>query len=422
VPPSTDVAATEDERYLRRALRLAWRGQGRVEPNPMVGCVLVRNGRVIGEGYHRRFGGPHAEVEALRACRGSARGATAYVTLEPCCHYGKTPPCTEALIAAGIARVVAPVTDPNPAVAGRGFARLRAAGLRVDVGLLQAQALELNAPFFKLMRQRRPWVILKWAQSLDGKIATRTGDSRWITGPACRAHAHRTRGRVDAIMVGVGTVRRDDPLLTCRAVPPRRVATRIVLDTRLRTPPTARLVRTARRVPTWVFCGPDASEIQAARLEQAGCRVLRVPRTSRGLSLSAVLTLLGQHHMTNVLVEGGATLLGRFFDQRLFDELHVYIAPLLIGGSAALSPLHGAGVPRVGQALRLPNDFHLTRLADGYFCCARVPTPPPRRRAAHPLAQAPSYTRPDGTGPPANRISRGSDRPGRQRETPHARR
>jgi len=422
VPPSTDAPVTEDEQHLRRALRLARRGQGRVEPNPMVGCVLVRNGQVIGEGYHRRFGGPHAEVEALRACRASARGATAYVTLEPCCHHGKTPPCTEALIAAGIARVVAPVMDPNPAVAGRGFARLRAAGLHVDVGLLQAEALELNAPFFKLMRQRRPWVILKWAQSLDGKIATRTGDSRWITGPACRAHAHRTRGRVDAILVGVDTVLKDDPLLTCRAVLPRRVATRVVLDTHLRTPSTARLVRTARRVPTWVFCGPDACESRAARLEQAGCRVLRVPRTGHGLSLTAVLSLLGQHHMTNVLVEGGATLLGRFFDQHLFDELHVYIAPVLIGGTAALSPLHGTGVARVGQALRLPDDFRLTRLADGYFGCARVPTSPPRRRAAHPLARASSHTRPDATGPAADRLGRASDQRGPQRETPHAQR
>src|SRR5262245_29686131 len=200
-----------DTLFMRRALRLALRGQGGVEPNPLVGCVLVRAGRIIGEGWHAKFGGPHAEVRALKSCQSSPRGATAYVTLEPCCHHGKTPPCTDALLAAGVTRVVAAVRDPNPAVHGRGAETLRKAGIRVEFGLLAAEGADLIAPFAKLVKTSRPWVILKWAQSLDGVIATRTGDSKWISDEACRAHAHRTRGRVDGILVGVNTLLRDDP-------------------------------------------------------------------------------------------------------------------------------------------------------------------------------------------------------------------
>ncbi|MBU0608356.1 MAG: bifunctional diaminohydroxyphosphoribosylaminopyrimidine deaminase/5-amino-6-(5-phosphoribosylamino)uracil reductase RibD [Armatimonadetes bacterium] len=357
----------DDERHLRRALRLARRGQGRVEPNPMVGCVIVKHGRVIGEGYHRRFGGPHAEVEALRQCTTSPRGATVYVTLEPCCHYGKTPPCTDALLAAGIARVVAPVEDPNPPVAGRGLALLRKAGVRIDRGLLAGEAATLNAPFFKLVREHRPWVILKWAQSLDGKIATRTGDSKWITDEVCRAHAHRTRGRLDAILVGIGTVLTDDPLLTCRVGRPRRVATRVVLDSRLRTPLSSQLVRTARRVPTWVFHGRGAPARRARALEKAGCVLHAIPRSGDGLALPALLDVLGEHQITNVLVEGGGVLLGNFFDKELADEFHIYIAPLLIGGSQAPGPLHALGVSTVARALRLPGEPRVRRLGGGYF-------------------------------------------------------
>jgi diaminohydroxyphosphoribosylaminopyrimidine deaminase/5-amino-6-(5-phosphoribosylamino)uracil reductase len=363
----------DDEQQMRRALALAARGQGRVEPNPMVGCVITRGGRVIGAGYHHRFGGPHAEVEALRACDGSARGGTVYVTLEPCCYHGKTPPCTDALIAAGVARVVAPLADPNPRVAGRGFALLRKAGVRVDVGLLRDEAAELNAPFFKLVRRHRPWVILKWAQSLDGKIATRTGDSKWISDEVCRAHAHRTRGRVDAILVGIGTVLRDDPLLTCRVSRPKRVATRVVLDTHLRTPLRSKLVRTAGRIPTLMFCGKNAAARRARAFEQAGCVIQRVAQTRDGVSLPAVLDILGRRQMTNVLVEGGGALLGRFFDERLADELHAYIAPLLIGGRAAPGPLNGEGVATVARALRLPRNAQSGRLGTGYVLQTRLP-------------------------------------------------
>ncbi len=358
---------------MRRALLLAARGRGGVEPNPLVGCVIVRGQRMIGGGYHRCFGGPHAEIQALRSCASGARGATVYVTLEPCCHFGKTPPCTDALIAARVARVVAPLADPNPLVCGKGFAALRKAGIRVDVGLLAEQAAALNAPFFKLMRTGRPWVILKWAQSLDGKIATRSGDARWISDEAARRHAHRRRGLVDAILVGSGTVLRDDPLLTCRWGRARRVAKRIILDSRLRTPPNAQLVRTAGRIPTWIFHAPAPPLRRARRLERAGCVLRSVPATRNGLSLHAVLDTLGGENMTNVLVEGGGRLLGSFLDQRLGDELCVYLEPLLIGGATASGPWQGRGVARLADALRLPTAARLRRLGAGYLLKTHLP-------------------------------------------------
>jgi diaminohydroxyphosphoribosylaminopyrimidine deaminase/5-amino-6-(5-phosphoribosylamino)uracil reductase len=363
--------AANEAAFMQRALRLATRGQGYVEPNPMVGCVIVRRGEIIGEGYHRRFGGPHAEIEALRRCRSSPRGATVYVTLEPCCHFGKTPPCTEALIEAGVRRVVAALRDPTPQVAGRGARKLRAAGIRVETGLLARQAAELDAPFFKLMQHKRPWVILKWAQSLDGKIATRTGDAKWISDEPARAHAHRVRGRVDAILVGRKTVLADDPELTCRVGRMRRIATRIVLDAGLRTPTTARLVRGARSLPTWIIGATGAPQSRARALQAAGCVVHRVPRKGSQLSLPAILDLLGAHGMTNALVEGGGRLLGSFLDQRLADEFHIYVAPLLIGGIRAVSVLGGQGPATVREALRLPQQTSIRRLGSGWFIRVR---------------------------------------------------
>jgi len=334
-----------------RALELAARGRGAVEPNPMVGAVIVRGGRVIGEGWHRRFGGPHAEVEALRACGRSARGATCYVTLEPCCHFGKTPPCTDALIAAGIRRVVAAVRDPFPRVRGGGFRRLRAAGARVDVGLLRDAAAELNAPFFKLQRTGRPWVILKWAQSLDGQIATRRGDSKWITSTEARRASHALRGRVDAVVVGVGTVLADDPELTCRLVSAKRAAVRVVLDTHARTPMSSQLVRTARTSPTLIVTG-DAKSVRARRLSRAGCDLLGLPTRGGRVRLDRLLDELGRRFMTNVMVEGGGALLGAFVDEGLADEADVFVAPRLIGGRAAVGPLAGVGPAKMGD---LPN-------------------------------------------------------------------
>ncbi|HOW71425.1 MAG TPA: bifunctional diaminohydroxyphosphoribosylaminopyrimidine deaminase/5-amino-6-(5-phosphoribosylamino)uracil reductase RibD [Phycisphaerae bacterium] len=371
----------DDEQHMRRALALAARGQGSVEPNPMVGCVIVRGNRVVGEGYHRRFGGPHAEVHALRGAGRLAKGATAYVTLEPCCHFGKTPPCTQALIAAGISRVIVATPDPFPKVAGRGLRQLKAAGLEVAVGLGEADAVELNQPYLKLQRQGRPWVILKWAQSIDGKIATRSGDSQWISGERSRALAHRIRGRVDAVIVGVGTALADDPLLTCRHGRPRRTATRIVIDPQLRLPLRSRLVRTARTVPTMVVanqrsaCGPAAR-----RLARAGVEVLGVPATRSRLDLGCLLDELGRRRMTNVMVEGGGQTLGRFYDAGLADEAIIFVAPRLIGGATATAPLAGLG-PATMKDLHRPGRTTITRAGDDLIYTLRLG--PARRGAAH---------------------------------------
>jgi len=357
---------------MRAALRLAARGEGYVEPNPMVGCLVVRGGRVLAGGYHRRFGGPHAEVEALSRCGSAARGATIYVTLEPCCIFGKTPPCTDALITARVGEVVAAVNDPNPRIAGRGLRTLSAAGIRVRTGVCAKDARRLIAPFHKLTTTGRPWVILKWAQSLDGCIATRSGDSRWITDAAARRHAHSVRGRVDAILVGIGTVLTDDPSLTCRAVRPRRIATRVVLDSHLRLPLRSRLVRTAPRVPTIIFCGPDAGRLRRRALEAAGCEVLPISAGRAGLSLKAALQALGHRGLTNVLVEGGGTIASSFWDQQLVDECHVYVAPLLIGGQGAPRPLAGIGPASLKNAVRLPADATQRRLGSGWLIQARL--------------------------------------------------
>lgn len=369
-----------DEAWIRHALVLAGRGRGFVEPNPMVGCVLVRGGKRIGSGYHRRFGGPHAEVEALRHCAVNPHGATAYVTLEPCCHHGKTPPCTDALIAAGIQRVVAAITDPFSSVAGGGCAALRAAGVTVEVGLCAAEAAALNAPYLKRVSTGRPWIILKWAQSLDGRIATHRGDSRWISDEHCRQHAHRVRANMDGIIVGVGTVLSDDPLLTCRFVRPRRSATRIVLDTHLRTPLRSQLVRTAAATPTWIFCGRNASPARQQQLEKFGCRVTRVALHRGRVGVRAVLNACGQAGMTNVLVEGGSAVHGTFLDGGWADELHAYFAPLLLGGAGAPGAVGGQGVATVADAQRFASPPTWRRLGHGWLVQGRLQ---PRRAAQH---------------------------------------
>jgi diaminohydroxyphosphoribosylaminopyrimidine deaminase/5-amino-6-(5-phosphoribosylamino)uracil reductase len=356
-----------DGRFMAEALSLAWQGQGWVEPNPMVGCVLVRGGRIVGSGFHRRFGGPHAEVEAIRIAKGRAAGATAYVTLEPCCHFGKTPPCTDALIAAGVRRVVAAMRDPNPIVSGRGFKRLRAAGIRCDVGLLKALAAAQNAPFVTHHSQWRPYVILKWAQSIDGKIATRRGDSKWITSRASRVAAHELRGRVDAIVVGVNTVIGDDPGLTCRHVRRRRTAARIILDSRLRISRTAKVVRTARDAPTIIATARQSqSSAKAAVLRRAACEILPLPVNQRGIRLGPLLSALRDRGMTNVLVEGGGHVLGAFVEERLADEARIFVAPNLIGGEAAPSALRNIGPATMKE---LPSVEQVTTLHIGRELC-----------------------------------------------------
>lgn len=353
---AVEVLATllvlEEVRFMRRALELARRGEGWVEPNPMVGAVVVRDGVVVGEGWHERFGGPHAEVLALAQAGPLARGATLYVTLEPCCHWGKTPPCTEAILTAGISRVVAAMLDPFPEVSGRGLENLRQAGLSVEVGLLQAEAQELNAPYLKRVTRGRPWVIAKWAMSLDGKMATATGESKWISSEESRQLARQWRGQVDAVVVGIGTVLRDDPHLGAPPGSPRTPC-RVVLDTHLRIPLESQLVKTAGQSPVLIFHGPEASSRVREQLTQAGCACCAVPSVQHRLDLLAVLSELGRRNMTNVLVEGGGEVLGSFFDLGEVDELRVFIAPVLIGGRNAIAPLAGRGIERITQAWRL---------------------------------------------------------------------
>jgi diaminohydroxyphosphoribosylaminopyrimidine deaminase/5-amino-6-(5-phosphoribosylamino)uracil reductase len=340
-----------DSRWMRHALELAERGRGAVEPNPLVGAVIVRDGVMVGEGWHQRFGGPHAEVHALVAAGDAARGATLYVTLEPCCHHGKTPPCTDRVLQAGIGRVVAALHDPFPQVAGKGAELLRAAGVSVDFGVGEAEARRQNAPYLKVLATGRAYVHAKWAMTLDGKIATRTGDSRWISNDASRRRVHELRGRMDAIVVGIGTVRADDPHLTARPPGPR-VPTRIVLDSHGRIPLDTTLVRTARQTPTLVVttAAPDG---RVAELTGAGCEVLHVAAMDGRPGVDALLAELGRRRLTNILVEGGSAVLGSFLDAGAVDEVHVFIAPRLAGGTEARTPFAGRGVEKIAQAFQL---------------------------------------------------------------------
>ncbi len=359
-----------DHGWMARALRLARRGLYTTDPNPRVGCVLVDGGRVVGEGWHARAGEPHAEVHALRAAGERARGATAYVTLEPCSHHGRTPPCADALAEAGVARVVAAMTDPNPLVAGEGLERLRAVGIEVESGVLQAQAEALNPGFVSRMRRGRPWLRCKLAMSLDGRTAMASGESRWITGAAARADVQRLRARSSAILTGIGTVLADDPSLNVRlsadalyGVEPVRQPLRVVLDTRLQMPASARLL--GLEGETLVLTANQDVAARAA-LEAAGAEVVQVAARDGRLDLRAVLALLAQREINEVLVESGPTLAGALLGAGLIDELVVYMAPHVMGDAArGLFRLPGldrmadrialewADVRRVGTDLRL---------------------------------------------------------------------
>ncbi|MDR3635515.1 MAG: bifunctional diaminohydroxyphosphoribosylaminopyrimidine deaminase/5-amino-6-(5-phosphoribosylamino)uracil reductase RibD [Isosphaeraceae bacterium] len=350
-----------DLTWMRLALAEAARGRGFVEPNPMVGAALVRDGRLVGLGHHARFGGAHAEVEALRAAGALARGATLYVTLEPCCHFGKTPPCTEAVIAAGVARVVAAQRDPFPKVAGGGIARLREAGLVVEVGLDGEAAVRLNAPYFKRLLTGRPYVTAKWAMTLDGKTAAASGDSKWISSPRSRALVHESRGRMDGIVVGIGTALADDPELTARPAGPRRAA-RIVLDSAARLPREGKLARSARAVPVWVAVNARAPEERLEGLRELGCELL--PFEGSGpVPVGPLLDELGRRGLTNVLVEGGGRVLGTFLDAGAVDAVDVYVAPLLEGGSHPFTPARGVGRSLMSDALRV--ERHDVSVIDG---------------------------------------------------------
>jgi diaminohydroxyphosphoribosylaminopyrimidine deaminase / 5-amino-6-(5-phosphoribosylamino)uracil reductase len=342
-----------EEQLMRRALELAERGRGSVEPNPLVGAVAVREGRIVGEGWHERFGQAHAEVNALNRAGEAARGATCFVTLEPCCHSGKTPPCTDALIRAGVARVVAAMEDPFPQVAGQGATRLRAAGISITFGLCEKEARRQNAPYLKLLKTGRPYIHAKWAMTLDGKIATRSGDSKWISNEASRRIVHELRGRMDAIIIGIGTALADDPLLTARPPGPR-VALRVILDSQARLPVSSRLMQSAREVPTLLVVSSAVTENMLAPIRAAGCQVLQMPANAEGKAdLQSILAHLGQWHATNILVEGGAEVLGSFLDLGAIDETHVFVAPCLIGGAEAKTALAGRGREQIKEGMRM---------------------------------------------------------------------
>jgi diaminohydroxyphosphoribosylaminopyrimidine deaminase/5-amino-6-(5-phosphoribosylamino)uracil reductase len=324
-----------DHKHMGRALELAARGRYTTDPNPRVGCVLVRDGEVVGEGWHVRAGGPHAEIIALREAGDRAAGATAYVTLEPCCHHGRTPPCTEALIAAGVQRVVAAMQDPNPRVGGAGLEALQVAGIEVHLGVLEAEAERLNPGFVMRMRQGRPWVRCKLAMSLDGRTAMASGESRWITGEDARRDVHRWRALSSAIMTGVGTILADDPSLTVRLGEGEsgllRQPLRVILDTHLRTPPGARLLGMPGE--TLILTGvPDRQ--RESRLEGSGVSIITLPMDGDRLDLAAVMVHLGRLEINEVHLEAGATLSGALLAVGLVDELLIYLAPHLMGDAA----------------------------------------------------------------------------------------
>lgn len=359
---------SDDRAHMRRALRLAERGRGRVSPNPMVGAVLVRDGAVVGQGAHRRFGEAHAEAEALAAAGEAARGATLYVTLEPCAHHGHTPPCADAVVAAGVARAVCAVEDPDPRVAGRGLQQLRDAGIAVEVGLCREEAERQNAAFLKHRRTGRPLVLLKLGQSLDGRIATRTGASRWITSEAARRHAHRWRSFVDVIAVGAGTVLADDPRLSVRLVRGRDPRP-LVVDGRLRVSPQARIFGGERPI---LVTGASVPTERLRPFADRGVEVWALPDEGGRIHLDAVARAAGERQITSLLVEGGRTLAAAALRDRAVDEVMIYVAPLLIGdGTPSIGDL---GVDSLEQALRL-EEARTRRLGPDLLITAKVRYP-----------------------------------------------
>ncbi|OHB27376.1 MAG: riboflavin biosynthesis protein RibD [Desulfuromonadaceae bacterium GWC2_58_13] len=336
--------------YMDRALALARKGEGRTRPNPAVGAVIVAGAEVVGEGYHPEAGQPHAEIFALRQAGVLARGADLYVTLEPCSHQGRTGPCADAVIAAGIARVFVGVGDPNPQVGGRGIDRLRAAGIEVQVGIREAECRRLIAPFAKHVTTGLPLVTLKSAVTLDGKTATATGDSQWISGPASRLHVHRLRDRVDAILVGVGTVLHDDPQLTTRLPEGGRNPLRVVVDSRLRIPADARLLRDLDSAPTLIATTSRASSETVKRLGRQGVETLVLDGPNGRVDLPALLVQLGQRGVQHLLLEGGSGLNNAMLQSGLIDRMMVFVAPKLVGGSDGFGIFAGAGVLRLADA------------------------------------------------------------------------
>jgi diaminohydroxyphosphoribosylaminopyrimidine deaminase/5-amino-6-(5-phosphoribosylamino)uracil reductase len=353
-----------EEHYMKIALSLAKRGRGKVSPNPLVGAVLVKNGQIVGKGFHRRAGEPHAEVNALHDAGDKAEGADLYINLEPCCHYGKTPPCTDALIAHKIKRVFVGMVDPNPLVSGKGIKRLIKAGVQVTTGILEGEARKLNEVFTKYTTEKMPFVIMKVASTLDGKIATRDGDARWITGEKARTFVHQLRNEVDAILVGVGTVKRDDPQLTTRLPHGRgRDPHRIILDTHLTIPLSSKLLHLDSQARTIIATAQHASSGKARKLKGLAATILTVPTLRGRTNLKALLKKLGTRDITSVMVEGGRETITSFLEQGLVDKLYLFYAPKIIMGKEAVGITGGPGKALIQEAIRV-NDVTVRRMGD----------------------------------------------------------
>lgn len=362
-----------NKEFMLRALELAARATGRTSPNPLVGAVVVKDGKIVGEGYHQQAGKPHAEVIALEAAGENARHATLYVTLEPCNHYGKTPPCTEAIIKSGISTVYTATLDPNPLVSGRGIERLKEAGIDVNVGLLEQEARDLNQFFFKFVTRGLPFVALKTAMTLDGKIATHTGDSRWITNEKSREYVHQLRNTFDALMVGIGTVLKDDPRLNTRLPHQEdtRDPVRLIIDARLETPTTSQILQTAGRQETIFYCLSGADPSRIKEFQSMGAEVVVIRDRSGRVPLEEVLRDVAQRGLISVLMEAGSQINAYALENRLVDKVYWFIAPRICGGDRAVSPVGGQGIDSMSQTIDLKNvtirTFDEDILIEGYL-------------------------------------------------------
>jgi len=341
------------EKYMRTALELAKKGIGKVNPNPLVGAVIVKNGRIISSGYHEKYGGFHAERNAILNCDDDLTGAEMYVTLEPCCHYGKTPPCTEIIIQSGIQKVIVGCTDDNPIVKNKGIQILRDNGIEVITGVLSEECKKLNEIFFHYIKNKTPFVIMKYAMTADGKIATSTGDSKWITEEETRAYSHNTRNRVSGIMAGIETVLADNPNLTCR-VKNGTNPTRIICDSTLRIPLDCNIVKTAKDIPTIIACGKNAKEEKKKELEEKGVKIIKTK--TKQTDLKELMSILGEKGIDSILLEGGGTLNYSALQSGIVNKIHAYIGHKILGGASAKTPVSGSGIESVKNAIILKPD------------------------------------------------------------------
>lgn len=372
IPERSGAGNMTDERFMEMAFVLAKKGMGRVNPNPLVGAVIVKQGKIIGQGFHEKYGGPHAERNALKSCMENPEGAALYVTLEPCCHYGKTPPCTEAIIKSGIKKVFIACQDPNPEVAGKGIDTLRTAGIEVVTGILREEGERLNEVFFHCIQTNTPFVVMKYAMTMDGKIAAAWGDSKWITGEEARKNVHLDRGRYSSIMVGVRTVIKDNPLLTCRMSGGRNPI-RIVCDTNLNTPLDAAVVELAGKAGQGktIIATSCADEEKQEEFKRRGCEIILLPRENGHINLKLLMKELWAGGIDSVFLEGGGTLNFSALQEGIVNKIQAYIAPKILGGEKAKTPVEGMGVEWVADCIRLKNQ-RITRLGEDFLIESEV--------------------------------------------------